>query len=76
MSIDFKRLTFGKYKGQSPIEISEIDPQYIVWLYDNMKEKHCSLQLRDACDLDITEEYQEFDFQDIDIWVDHPKNYD
>ena len=34
--LDHTPLTFGKYKGQTPDEISEHDPSYIVWLYNNI----------------------------------------
>ena len=30
-------ITFGKYKGKTFNEISNIDPDYIVWLNENVK---------------------------------------
>jgi hypothetical protein len=29
-------LSFGKYKGRSVIEVLVSDPQYIVWLFENV----------------------------------------
>jgi uncharacterized protein (DUF3820 family) len=28
-------MTFGKYKGKSIAEILDVNPSYIIWLYDN-----------------------------------------
>lgn len=47
---DNKPLTFGKYKGKTPKEISDHDPGYIVWLYDTILPKKCSKELRNACE--------------------------
>ena len=30
-------ITFGKYKGKTFNEISNIDPDYIIWLNENIK---------------------------------------
>lgn len=50
IELDHKKLTFGKYVGQTPDEVSEHDPKYIVWMYDNVTNKPtCSKTLRDAC---------------------------
>lgn len=42
-------LTFGKYKGESPNDIAEHDPGYVVWLYEN-KPELVSRTLAVACD--------------------------
>lgn len=48
--LDHARLTFGKYTGQTPSQVSEKDPQYIVWMYDNVTNRDtCSKLLRDEC---------------------------
>ena len=28
-------LTFGKYKGKTLLELSDIDPSYLIWLAEN-----------------------------------------
>lgn len=53
LALDHTPLTFGKYIGQTPDEISENNPGYIVWLYDTVKNKPtCSKTLRDSCQTD------------------------
>jgi hypothetical protein len=61
--IDEQVLTFGKYQGKTPEQIADVDPDYIVWLYDSHKEKYCSRPLRELCAMDIRESeyYDEFD---------------
>lgn len=34
--IDTLPLAFGKYKGNTPNEVSVIDPHYLVWMYENI----------------------------------------
>ena len=48
--LDNKPLTFGKYEGETPNEIAEHNPQYIVWMYDNLDYKNCTLDLRNECE--------------------------
>ncbi len=43
------QLTFGKYKGRSPEDISEYDPGYIVWLVKNVDANICSKALYEYC---------------------------
>lgn len=60
--LDEQRLTFGKYQGYTPEQVADADPEYIVWLYDNHKEKYCSRPLRELCAMDIRElEYYDED---------------
>lgn len=48
--LDHTPLTFGKYKGKTPDQVSNYDPNYLVWLYDTVTDKPtCSKLLRDAC---------------------------
>jgi NADH:ubiquinone oxidoreductase subunit len=35
-TLDHRPLRFGKYRGKTPAEISEIDPQYLVWMHENV----------------------------------------
>lgn len=61
IEIDNTPITFGKYKGHTPEEISVIDPSYIVWMFDNIKPAKCSKELRDGCEWDIRESEAEYD---------------
>lgn len=36
-SCDTKPLRFGKYKGSTPEEIAKRDPEYVIWLFENVK---------------------------------------
>jgi hypothetical protein len=47
-AFDHAPLGFGKHIGKTPNEISEIDPGYIVWLYENT-EGNVSRALYVAC---------------------------
>ena len=49
LSLDHSRLTFGKYKRLTPDEVSEDDPSYIKWMYENIKPKKCSQWLYEVC---------------------------
>jgi hypothetical protein len=51
-AMDHTPLGFGKHIGKSPNDISEIDPSYIVWLYENT-EGNCSRALYAACRDDL-----------------------
>ena len=51
--LDHTPLTFGKYKGQTPDEISEHDPSYIVWMYNTVRPHKCSKWLKEACEYDV-----------------------
>ena len=61
--LDYTPLTFGKYTGQTPDEISEHDPSYIVWLYNNISPRKCSIWLKELCECDV--QYGEM-YGDID----------
>ncbi len=47
--IDDIPLSFGKYKGQTPDEISEFDPSYIVYIWDTLNIKVSSKVLYNYC---------------------------
>lgn len=51
--LDHTPLTFGKYAGQTPDEISEHDPSYIVWMYNTIRPHKCSEWLKEACEYDV-----------------------
>lgn len=66
IEIDDVPLTFGKYKGKSPQEVSEDDPSYVVWMYENVKPTPCSKELYVACQEDDTyDEELESDLIDV-----------
>lgn len=47
--MDHTPLKFGQYKGQTPSQIAEHDPSYIVWLAENHKNQVASDVLVRAC---------------------------
>ena len=49
LSIDETPLTFGKYKGQTPEQIAEENPSYLIWAYENLDNKPCTKLLYYAC---------------------------
>jgi hypothetical protein len=51
--LDHTVLTFGKYKGQTPSQIAEHDPQWLVWLAGQRSEKVASSALLKSCQEDI-----------------------
>lgn len=50
--LDHTPLRQGKYVGQSPSQIAEHDPEYIVWMACNFKEKIVSDLLVRTCQED------------------------
>ena len=56
--VDNMPLEFGKHQGKTPNEIAEIDPSYIVWLYDNLEEKFVTRALRDMCEEAAYDDYE------------------
>lgn len=49
LDIDKTPLSFGKYVGLTPDEISEFDPGYVVWLYRTVSPRRCSAWLYEVC---------------------------
>lgn len=48
--LDYAKLTFGKYKDVKPEDVAEHDPEYIVWMYETIKNKPtCSAALYRSC---------------------------
>lgn len=50
--LDFTPLKFGKYKGVTPESISEEDPEYIVWMWEEGL-RHCSEALYRDCKQEV-----------------------
>lgn len=64
-SLDDTPLTFGKYQGSTPNEIADFDPNYIIWMRENVARKVVTHELYMAC-VDAQED-DEFDtFRDDD----------
>ena len=55
--MDNQPLNFGKYKGKAPGDIAEDDPEYVVWLYENIDPKVCSRALYRSCQNHEEDEY-------------------
>ena len=70
VGLDNKELTFGKYIGSTPLQIAETDPQYIVWMYDNLDYKHCTEALRDECEEIASLDYESEKEMDNDFGFD------
>lgn len=47
--LDHTPMKEGKYKGQTPSQIAEHDPQYIVWMSEHFTDKKVSDVLVRAC---------------------------
>lgn len=70
-------LTFGKYKGRTPVEVANDDPGYIAWLYVNVPGT-VSQDLAVACDQDpgfggFADPME--DGRDDDYGLGHPNDY-
>ncbi len=48
-------ITFGKYKGKTFNEIADIDPDYILWLDENVKTIKLSKSFVKAVEMDVRE---------------------
>lgn len=55
--IDDRPLTFGKYKGQTPNEIADADPNYITWIYENVVPRPVSTELYEWCEEETLNDY-------------------
>jgi uncharacterized protein (DUF3820 family) len=66
VDIDQLPLTFGKYKGKTPDEVGDIDPSYVVWMYENVKPTPCTKELAESCEWDVREQQAEgLDYRDL-----------
>jgi hypothetical protein len=52
-------ITFGKYKGKTFDEIADIDPDYILWLDENVKDVKLSKKWIECVEMDIRERNSE-----------------
>jgi hypothetical protein len=48
-------ITFGKYKGKTFDEIANIDPDYILWLDENVKDVKLPKKWLEAVKMDVRE---------------------
>jgi len=48
-------ITFGKYKGKTFNEISNIDPDYILWLDENVKDVKLPKKWLECVEMDVRE---------------------
>ena len=53
---DERPISLGKYKGMTPNEISEVDPKYLMWMYENV-DGSCSKDLYILCE-ELVEDIQ------------------
>lgn len=56
-------LQFGKWAGKTPNEIADLDPGYVVWLYDECTPQRCSRALYLACDEKYGKQTEDIDFR-------------
>jgi hypothetical protein len=54
-------LCFGKYKGHTVEEIAEADPEYLIWLRDNVEvaKTLISQKLYEECQYDVEDRERE-----------------
>ena len=52
-------ITFGKYKGKTFDEIADIDPDYILWLDENVKDVKLPKKWIECVEMDIREKDSE-----------------
>ena len=60
-------ITFGKYKDKTFDEIADIDPDYILWLDENVKDVKLPKKWVEAVEMDVRERDSEL----RDILVEH-----
>lgn len=53
-------ITFGKYKGKTFDEISDIEPSYILWLRDNVDSVKLPKNFLEAVEWDVRENEDNF----------------
>ncbi len=60
-------ITFGKYKGKTFDEIADIDPDYILWLDENVKDVKLPKKWIESVEMDVRERDSEL----YDILAEH-----
>lgn len=70
IDIDDLPLKFGKHEGLTPNEIAELDPDYIIWMYENIDPPPCSSDLVMAAELELVEkaDAEEYQLKQEFIW--------
>ena len=50
-NLDHTPLVFGKYNGKTPDQVAKIDPGWLVWAFNNVKNRQtCSQLLANECE--------------------------
>jgi uncharacterized protein (DUF3820 family) len=52
-------ITFGKYKGKTFDEIADIDPDYILWIDENVKDVKLPKKWIECVEMDVREKNSE-----------------
>ena len=47
--LDDTPLAFGKYKGKTPDEVSELNPGYLIWMYKEFDNPPMSKAMYEYC---------------------------
>lgn len=71
--LDRTRLDFGKYRGRTPEELVEVDPSYVVWMYENVEPKRCSRDL--YLDAESAKGENDRELDDLDRWANDEFNF-
>lgn len=62
--LDITALEFGKWAGSTPEQIADLDPGYVVWLYEEWDgAARCSRALYLACDEKYDKSLEDVDFR-------------
>ena len=65
-------ITFGKYKGKSFEEISDIEPLYILWLDENVDSVKLPKKWVELVEWDVSDQEEIL----LDAWCDWYARYD
>lgn len=49
IDVDNTKLGFGKYQDKTPDELSELDPAYMVWIFQELSVKPCTHAMYILC---------------------------
>lgn len=72
--LDDTPLAFGKYKGKTPNEVAEINPGYIVWMYENIERENCTHRLYKECGAQQISQARAYIYTDYEY--EHNADYD
>lgn len=62
---DITPLSFGKYKGLTPNQVAAQDPEYVCWMYENVKPVPCTKELALDCQFDSDDRAAGEEYHDI-----------